>query len=485
MEYDEVCKRLENDPEVLAFIKHSQTEKYELKEYCASLEARIAELERQINQNSKNSSRPPSTDGFKRVPKKRKKGKNPPGGQKGHKGNTMEFTKEPDFIEEHRASICEGCGASLDGVEPITVEKRQVNDIPPPEIYVTEHVGESVICPHCGQYHAAPFPAHVKSPLQYGPYIRALMVYLCIYQLIPYDRASEFFSDVYGRAPSKGTIIKTCSDCSEKLVDVEEKIKEHLLKKHVLHADETGMQVNGKREWVHTVSDEKLTFYAHHKKRGSVAIDEMGIIPQFSGVLVHDCWAPYFRYTCTHALCNAHLLRELEGISENFSQNWSVAMQNLLIEILEEIRETPENVISLSPERIRDYEERYDAILRMGDEENPISTIPEQKKKRGRPKKTKPQNLIARFRLYKENILRFIKDFRVPFTNNQAERDVRMVKVQQKISGTFRSTEGASNFCRIRGYISTVKKNAVPVLESIRGAFGGNPFTPTEVYRPT
>ena len=303
------------------------------------------------------------------------------------------------------------------------------------------------------------------------------MVYLCIYQLIPYDRASEFFADVYGRAPSKGTIIKACSDCSHKLVDVEEKIKEQLLKKHVLHADETGMQVNGKREWVHTISDEYLTFYAHHKKRGSEAIDEMGIIPQFNGVLVHDCWRPYFRYTCEHALCNAHLLRELEGISENFSQKWSVAMQNLLIESLEKIRGTPEKAKSLSSEWIQEYEKRYDAILKNGEEENPISINPEQKKKRGRPKKTKPQNLIARFRLYKEEILRFMKDFRVPFTNNRAERDVRMVKVQQKISGTFRSTEGASNFCRIRGYISTVKKNDVSVLESIRGAFVGNPFS--------
>ena len=482
MEYDEVCKRLEHDPELLAFVNHLLTENFELKKYCASLEARIAELERQINQNSKNSSKPPSTDGFKRVTKKRKKGENPPGGQKGHKGHTLEFTSNPDFVEVHKASICEGCGASLAGVKPISVEKRQVSDVPPPVIYVTEHVGESVICPHCGQYHTAPFPPHVNGPLQYGPYIRALMVYLCIYQLVPYDRTSEFFSDVYGRGPSKGTIIKACSDCSKNLVDVEEKIKQQLLKKHVLHADETGMQVNGKRKWVHTVSDEKLTFYAHHKKRGSVAIDEMEIIPQFNGVLVHDCWSPYFRYPCTHALCNAHLLRELEGVSENCNQKWSGIMQDLLIEILEEVRETSKTAASLSPERIREYEERYDATLRMGEKENLIPTNSEQKKKRGRPKKTKPQNLIARFWLHKENILRFMKDFRVPFTNNQAERDVRMVKVQQKISGTFRSEEGASNFCRIRGYISTVKKNAVPVLESIRGAFGGNPFTPTDVY---
>ncbi len=481
MEYDEVCKRLENDPELLTFVNHILTENYELKKYCASLEARIAELERQINQNSKNSSRPPSTDGFKRVTKKREKGKNPPGGQKGHKGHTLEFTQNPDFIEVHRPSICEGCGMSLDGVKPIAVEKRQVSDVPPPVIYVTEHVGESVICPHCGQYHAAPFPTHVTRPLQYGPFIRALMVYLCMYQLIPYDRTAEFFSDVYGRGPSKGTIIKACSDCSKNLVDVEEKIKEQLLKKHVLHADETGMQINGKREWLHTVSDENLTFYAHHEKRGSVAIDEMGIIPEFSGVLVHDCWNPYFRYSCTHALCNAHLLRELEGISENCEQKWSDMMQDLLNEILEEVHDTSKTATSLSPERIREYEERYDAVLKMGDKENPISTNPEQKNKRGPPKKTKSQNLIARFKLHKENILRFMKDFRVPFTNNQAERDVRMVKVQQKISGTFRSTEGASNFCRIRGYISTVKKNGVPVLESIRGAFVGNPFTPTEV----
>ena len=322
MDFENVCERLKDDPEVLAFVIKIYTENLELKKYCAKLEARIAELERQLNQNSKNSSRPPSTDGFKRVTKKRKKGENPPGGKKGHKGHTLEFTDNPDFTKNHRPSLCENCGASLDGVKPASVEKRQVTDISLPTMHVTEHVGESVICSHCGHYNAATFPDHVKSPLQYGPIIRALMVYLSIYQLIPYDRLSEFFSDVYGRGPSKATIIKACSDCFEKLKDVEEEIKQELLKGHVLHADETGMQVNGKREWLHTASSDRLTYYAHHKKRGTEAIDDMDIIPQYNGVLVHDCWSSYFGYTCTHALCNAHLIRDLEGTSENFGLEW-------------------------------------------------------------------------------------------------------------------------------------------------------------------
>lgn len=359
MDFENVCERLKDDPEVLAFVIKIYTENLELKKYCAKLEARIAELERQLNQNSKNSSRPPSTDGFKRVTKKRKKGENPPGGKKGHKGHTLEFTDNPDFTKNHRPSLCENCDASLDGVKPASVEKRQVTDISLPTMHVTEHVGESVICSHCGHYNAAPFPAHVKSPLQYGPIIRALMVYLSIYQLIPYDRLSEFFSDVYGRGPSKATIIKACSDCFEKLKDVEEEIKQELLKGHVLHADETGMQVNGKREWLHTASSDRLTYYAHHKKRGTEAIDDMDIIPQYNGVLVHDCWSSYFGYNCTHALCNAHLIRDLEGTSENYGQEWSGKMQNLLFEILKEVRESPADVNSLPTKRIRYYDARY------------------------------------------------------------------------------------------------------------------------------
>jgi transposase len=479
MERDEIRALMARDPEsIVTLIVH-------LEETIALLEARIAELEHQLHQNSTNSSRPPSSDGFKRPTKRRKPGKNPPGGKKGHKGHTLEFIDNPDVVETHRASVCEGCGASLAGVPPTTVERRQVSDIPPPRIYVTEHRGEAVICPRCGQKHAAPFPDDVSSPLQYGPYIRSLMVYLCIYQLVPYDRACEFFGDVYGREPSKGTLIAAAADCSNNLVEVEAGIKELLLNEPALNVDETGMRVNGKRKWLHSASTAHLTFYAHHDNRGTKAMDEIGIIPQYGGVLIHDCWRSYFRYTCSHALCNAHLLRELEGISENYGQKWSDALKDLLIEILNAVRAAPDAATSLDPFQIEEYSRRYVAILESGREENPISLNPEQKGKRGRVKKTRAQNLIARCGDHKEDFLRFMTDFRVPFTNNQAERDVRMVKVQQKISGTFRSTEGPSNFCRIRGYISTVKKNRRPVLEAIRGAFEENPFTPDAVYWST
>ncbi|HIJ05915.1 MAG: Transposase [Methanomicrobiales archaeon 53_19] len=276
--------------------------------------------------------------------------------------------------------------------------------------------------------------------------------------------------------------MKSIADCATNLEGFEHRVKHLLSEAPILNVDETGLRVNGKREWLHTASTDLLTLYGHHSKRGGKAMDAIGVLPAFKGIMVHDCWLPYFKYPCEHAVCNAHILRDLKGISENFGQNWSDAMQDLLIEIHVAVQETPESAESLPKVEIEKFQRRFENIIETGIAENPPSSQPDPKK-RGRQKKTRAQNLIERCQKYRTEILRFMTDFRVPFTNNLAERDIRMVKVQQKISGSFRSVEGVANFCRVRGYISTIKKNEGSILAAIKGAFRRNPFMPIATHR--
>jgi transposase len=308
------------------------------------------------------------------------------------------------------------------------------------------------------------------------------MVYLCIYQLLPYDRISELFSDLFGRSLSTATVVKAVSDCHENLAGVEEQIKELLVEAEVLNVDETGMRVNGIRQWLHVASTEHLTWYGYHQKRGSQATEEMNILPRFGGTMVHDFWASYFKYPCQHALCNVHLLRELRGISENYGQVWSGHMDDLINEIKVAVDMAKKISKPLNYRQIAGFELRYRQIIELGFLENPVHYSSEKVVKRGRKKQSKTKNLLDRCQKYEYEILSFMRDFSIPFSNNQAERDVRMVKLQQKISGTFRSVAGVSAFCRVRGYISTVKKNDRPVLASIMGIFVGNPFVPTAAH---
>lgn len=450
----------------------------ELRTEIIHLKERIAELEGRVNQNSRNSSRPPSTDIYRRPQTPRKTGERPAGGQKGHKGQTLKMVENPDETIIHAVPFCEDCGASLEEVEPINVERRQVHDIPPLKIIVTEHRAEHKQCPNCGRYNRVEFPSDVKYPVQYGRYMKSVMVYLCVFQLVPYDRVCELFSDLFGRSLSKATLVKAVSDCYQNLTGVEERIKQLLIGAQVLNVDETGMRVNGVRQWVHVASTELLTWYGHHRKRGSHATDEMGILPGFEGTMVHDFWAPYFRYPCHHALCNAHLLRELNGISENYAQVWSGQMHDLIQEIKEVVDAARESKNTLNSQQIAGFEKRYRQIIAQGFCENPSPDSSDLVMKRGRKKQSKAKNLLDRCLKYEREILLFMHDPAIPFTNNQAERDIRMVKLQQKISGSFRSDEGASWFCRVRGYISTVKKNDRPVLASLVASFEGNPVFP-------
>jgi len=484
---DEILAVYEAGPEaVITLIKGIQSENQKIIEQQATtiieLEDRVKSLEVTLNKNSHNSSKPPSTDSLAREKPKPKssriKSGKKPGGQPGHVGKTLAFVDNPDKTIVHKVKRCKNCGKNMEEEIATDYERRQVFDIPPIKIFVEEHKAEIKKC-SCGCTNIADFPEEVKSSVQYGPRITSSAVYLHDYQLIPYDRCCELLSDICGCELSPATLIKAENTCFEKLEPFEIEIKKLLSHSPVVHFDETGSRVNGQRHWLHVASTSQMTYYMVHAKRGSIAMDAMAILPGFTGTAVHDFWSPYFKYDCNHSLCNTHTTRELTGISENYFQKWSNEMKALLFEIKDCVDETRKISDSLEPDQIRIFEEKYDRMTKIGFEENPPPLIPEnQTKKPGRKRQSKSKNLLDRFADYKNDILRFMHDFDVPFENNLAERDVRMMKVQQKISGTFRSSHGADMFCRIRGYISTVKKNKISVIDSIMDAFSGRAFIP-------
>ena len=471
-------------PALLAVIDDLERLIAELRDENAHLKARIAEFEAQVNQNSRNSSRPPSMDGFRRPQTPRKKGERSPGGQKGHKGHTLKPVPNPDEVIVYRVSTCSQCGASLENVAPSAVDCRQVFDLPTLRFFVTEYRVEYKWCPHCKCFHRAEFPSEVTQPAQYGTNLKTLLVYFCVYQLLPYERASEMVFDLFGHSLSPATVVAAVEECSQNLTGVEEQIQNLLQDAQVLHVDETGMKVCGTRRWLHVACTDLLTCYGYHRKRGAQATDDMRILPAFRGTMIHDFWATYFKYSSSHAICNAHLMRELQGISENYKHRWSEALRRLLIEIKRAVDAAKqEDQGTLMPEKLAAFEERYRMILDEGEEEAKASGVPEKQGTRGRKKQSRAKNLLDRCRTYQQDILRFMKDFTIPFTNNQAERDLRMMKVKQKISGTFRSEEGAMNFCRVRGFISTVRKHGRPALPDLRGVFEGTPFMPMAAHR--
>jgi transposase/uncharacterized coiled-coil protein SlyX len=453
-----------------------------LKEHEAKLLARIEEQAETIRllldrlaKNSRNSSKPPSSDGYEKPrPKSLRKCTKKRGGQEGHKGDTLKPVVNPDRVVVHNACLCGKCGAPLDAENPIDYVKRQVFDIPPQLLEVIEHWAETVRCWNCGELTTAAFPRGVTGVVQYGPNIRAFVAYLNNYQLIPLDRTCETIEDIYAHRPSETMVLDSSKTLSECVEPATEATRGQLIGAEVLNNDETGMRVEGGLRWLHVAGTDRLTYYGVHRKRGKEGMDEIGVLPEFGGISIHDHWASYLGYSCQHALCNAHHLRELIFIYERYGQKWALEMGELLLEIKMAVDQTRPN--GLGPPEIGRFEERYDRIVRKGLKLNPV---PERRPgSRGRVRKTDPRNLLERLRDYKEETLRFMHDLRVPFDNNLAERDLRMMKVKQKISGCFRTPEGAERFCRIRGYISTARKNNVGAIEAIQAAFEGNPFIP-------
>lgn len=449
-----------------------------------ALEARIQVLEDQIAKNSQNSSKPPSSDGYQKpAPKSlRKRHGKKSGGQPGHPGSTLKAVEHPDRIEVHHVTECKQCRRSLEGVVPREPERRQVFDIPQVKIEVTEHQGEIKICPNCGEENRAIFPETIARPIQYGPGIKAQAVYLNQYQLIPLERTAEILEALYGHRLSEASLIAASQEVTEQIKWVNEGIKAQFTKEEqVVHFDETGLRLEGKTHWLHSASTEKLTHYAIHHKRGKDAMDAIGILPNLQGYAIHDGWESYSKYDIRHGLCNVHHLRKLTFLLERYPQEWVQSMIDLLIMIKETVDQAKyHKETELTEEQLVSFMDEYDRLVEKGLKSNPPKK-PEQgmPKKRGRIKQTPARNLLLIFKTKKDSVLAFMYDFKVPFDNNLAERDIRMMKLKQKISGCFRTQQGGDNFCAIRGYISTARKNDWRALDVLRMAFDGKPYCPS------
>jgi transposase len=448
-------------------------------ELIAQLQQRIQALEERLAKNSHNSHLPPSSDRFVRQPRSlRQKSGKKPGGQAGHPGSTLLLQSCPDEVMVHPVERCQHCQQDLASIPSCAVERRQVFDVPAPQLLVREHQAEHKQCPACQQVTVACFPQEVRAAVQYGPMIGAIGVYLVHQQLLPLARACEVMGDLLGVWMSEGTLCELISRCAQSLIDVEQQVKAALREAEVLHQDETGLYVAGKRQWVHVTCTPSLTQYQVHASRGHKALEAIGILPRFQGTSVHDGWRSYWRYTCQHATCNVHLLRDLTFLAEEQHQPWAAELKALLLDMkaaAEEARE--QGKTALHPLEVVDWEVRFLALLCEGEAAHPVAQAPPGK--RGRPKQSAARNLLDRLRTQQQAVLAFLEDLRVPFDNNQAERDLRMVKVQQKVSGGFRSAPGAAAFCRIRGYLSCLRKQGLHLLSALEATLRGHPVLPS------
>jgi transposase len=440
------------------------------------LRRRNLELEALISKDSHNSSRPPSSDPpwAKRTKSLRRPSGKRPGGQPGHAGHTLRLTQKPQRVITHRPGQCHHCLSPLREGWSAGAERRQVVEVVPARLRVTEHRAEVVCCPACGKRTKAEFPAGVKATVQYGPSILARALYLHDYQLLPYARTAEAMRELFGCRMSRGTLSTAVRQCADGLIETELKIKRGLRRSAVLHADETGMRVEGRLAYVHVASNNRLTHYGANTRRGRAAMDEIGILPEYHGTCVHDGWLSYTFYPeCRHALCGAHLSRELtyfEELSEE-TQAWATPLKELLLEMKAEAgRACAQGATRLAAERLADLTTDYDKLVIEGLRAQQPPEVPEQICRQAR-------NLLLRLERRKEEVLRFLTDFSVPWDNNQAERDLRMVKLQQKVSGCFRSEEGARRFCRIRSYVSTMRKHGRDVLAALQGGCRGKPLS--------
>lgn len=438
----------------------------------------IKDLRAQLGQHSGNSHWPSSRDKGKKHRNKslRKKSSQPVGGQSGHAGHTLALSDEPDRIEQHRPERCGICQAPLDSSQPVErVQRRQVVDLPPVELEVVEHQAEILVCACCGQETMGEFPADVAGPVQYGPRIKALVVYLKQEHFVPYQRTRDLLKDLFGVNISLGTLENIVHQAAQRLQSVTEKIKTALVCEQVVHFDESGFYIGGERQWLHSAGSQRFTFYAAHRSRGRKATDAINILPRFQGTAHHDHWAAYWQYEqCSHALCNVHLLRDLTALQEEGNQHWATRVKHLLLAAKAVVATTSRSHASHLPsEKITQVERIYDRLVDAGLAANPPPPDGWPKGQRGRPKKTKARNLGERLQRYRPEILAFVYDFNVPFDNNRAEQDIRMLKVQQKISGCFRSSTGAEAFCTTRSYTSSLRKQGLDIWRALNSIFHG------------
>jgi transposase len=447
----------------------------------AALRARVEDLEARLAKDSHNSSKPPSSDGLARKTKSlRRRSDKKPGGQIGHRGETLRLVAVPDAVVEHRPARCGTCQRSLPTAAPVVVrERHQVHEVPPVRLVVTEHQALHVRCPACQAVTAAAFPAEVPSRVQYGPRLRALAVYLLEQQLVPYGRVREVLEDLLGAQLSVGTLVEWVQQTAMTLEPVEARIKAALSQAPVLHSDETGVRQAGRLAWIHVASTKQLTHYGVHAKRGTEATSAIGILPSFGGVSVHDGWKPYRAHaSCRHALCNIHHLRELTFLEEQYHQTWAKELKDLLRAMKAVTDQARSAGATQLPAADRDrFVARYEGLLATGLAANPPPLRPAHQ--RGRQKQSPARNLLERLWLGQAEVLAFLDDLRIPFDNNQAERDLRMLKVQQKVSGCFRSTHGGAAFARTRGYLSSLRKQGVKRLAALESLFTGQLLYPS------
>jgi transposase len=439
----------------------------DLQQEVINLRGRVKELEGMLSKTSNNSHKPPSSDGYQKgIKNNRGKSDRKQGAQPGHEGKTLESVASPDYVMVHKViGKCE-CGKELEQLPLKGLYRRQVFDIPEKLIEVTEHQIETKQCV-CGKIHEA--ACEVKGVTQYGVRIKALAVYLNQYQMVPYERVQELISDCFGVSISDWVLDNSNQNCYTELEHTEEMVKNALIKSEVIHNDETGLRCNKKLQWVHVSSTNTYTHFSIQEKRGSAGMNAIGILPEFKGISVHDRFSSYDKYSCGHSFCNAHLLRELKYVHEELDKNWASEMSGVMVEANELKKQD-----GLNETTIQEIETKYSDVLNAGLEEEWY--VPIQNGKRGRKAKPKSRLLFEAFRDNRTEILRFIHNTDVPFDNNLAERDIRMVKLKQKISGCFRTAHGAIVFCRIRSYISTVRKQKYAVLYAIEQALLGKPI---------
>ena len=448
----------------------------ELRGHNLRLQRRNAELETMVAKDSHNSSRPPSTDPpwAKRTRSLRRPSGRRPGGQRGHHGETLRLSERSNRVVEHRPRECRSCLAPLDSAQVVGHRRQQVVEVVPARLQVTEHRLALLRCRACGKTTRGEFAGSVRSGVQYGAGVKARVLYLQQYQLLPYARTTEAMRELFGCTLSTGTVANIVRECSEALMETELKIKRGLRRSALIHADETGLRVEGRLHFVHVTSNQRLTHYTAAAGRGKTAMEEAGVLPRYRGTCVHDGWPAYSFYTqCRHALCGAHLLRELTFFADLSEETgaWAAPLKELLLEMKAEAeRAGAEGGRRVADDKLAELTSTYDRLIAEGLEAEPPPRVPE-------PVRRQARNLLLRMERRKGEVLLFLTDPRVPFDNNQAERDLRMVKLQQKTSGCFRSEEGARRFCRIRSYLLTMRKHGRRVLMALERACTGTPLS--------